>query len=52
MILTLAKLTRARYVRVKTFEEAIVHLKAVDATIDWASASPDLLANLTSQKIS
>ncbi len=50
MILTLAKLTRARYVRVKTFEEAIEHLKTVDATLDWASTNSDLQAALLSQK--
>lgn len=51
MILTLAKLARARFVRVKTFEEAIDHLKAVDATIDWTAMNSDLQATLVSQKL-
>lgn len=31
----LARVTRANYLRVKTFDDAINHLKSVDPTINW-----------------
>jgi|GEM_PF-1693821 len=35
MITMVAKISRARYLRVKTFDEAVAHLNAVDTTINW-----------------
>jgi hypothetical protein len=46
LIATLAKLTRARYIRVKTFSEAIDHLKSVDASVQWDNVNPELQAKL------
>ena len=38
IVTMIAKITRARYIRVKTFDEAVEHLKQVDQSIDWAKA--------------
>jgi len=35
LMVMLAKILRARYIRVRLFEEALAHLKKVDPTIDW-----------------
>lgn len=37
----LAKITRTRYIRVRTFDEALQHLRNVDPTIDWDAVSID-----------
>jgi hypothetical protein len=39
VILMLAKLTRARYIRLKTLRDALVHLQKVDTTVNWNGIS-------------
>lgn len=46
VIAMLAKLTRARYLRVKTFSEAVDHLKRMDTSVDWDKINPELRATL------
>lgn len=46
IIVMLAKLTRARYIRFKTFNEAIDHLKRVDQSIDWDAVNTGLIKAL------
>ncbi len=46
IIAMLAKLTRARYIRVKTFSEAIDHLKSMDTSVQWDRVNPELQATL------
>ena len=38
----LAKIARARYIRVKTFDEAIDHLRKVDQTLDWDAVKEEV----------
>lgn len=42
LITLLAKITRARYHRLKTFNEAVEFLKSADSTIDWNAAEPGI----------
>lgn len=46
LLMLLAKITRARYIRLKTLEEAITHLRRVDQSINWDAANLDVQAEL------
>ncbi len=41
LITFLAKLARARFIRFKTVDEALQHLREVDATINWDAVVPE-----------
>ena len=44
----LARITRAHYIRFKTFDEAVRHLKSVDETIRWEAVNPEHKSQSTS----
>lgn len=51
MIIMIAKLARARYIRLKTFEDALSHLHKVDQTIEWDTVDSDLRATLQKKQV-
>ena len=50
VVTMLAKITRARFIRYVTIEEAIDHLKSVDPSINWDNTQTDILQMYTIER--
>jgi len=46
LITMLAKLSQARFIRLKTFDEVLTHLRLVDQSIEWDQVNPEVEVNI------